>query len=174
MSKANPFPSLFKNDPIIKKTYFFVSKENKNHKIFEDFFPYKTYNDIFNSNNFINNCIINRVEEETKDYKNNNIFANDVKTKILLNNDKNEKMRRNNKKNESKEIIKCNHRHVYVAYCTSNNKNDGGLLCYDCLFKYHQDHISQCLPIIKKRTLHYYIKKYKQYIKLSEFLFFRS
>ena len=164
MSKSNPFPSLFKNDSPIKKTYFFVNKplseKNKSNSIFGKISE-KTNNNIFNSNIFIDN----RVEAENRDYKTNTIFGNNINHNFL-DNDKQEKIGRDNKIKESKEITKCNHNNFYIAYCTSNNKNDGGLLCYDCLYKYHQNHISQCLPIKKKRALHYYNKNYKKYINM--------
>ena len=63
----------------------------------------------------------------------------------------NKKIRRNiNIPNEA--IKKCDHEKDFVCYCPVNSKNKGGLLCYECLYKYHKEHIFECF-LIKKIIL---------------------
>jgi hypothetical protein len=51
----------------------------------------------------------------------------------------------------------------YIAYCTKDLKDEGGLLCYNCLYDYHNDHISQCIPI-EFDNFENYKKYYKDHI----------
>ena len=47
----------------------------------------------------------------------------------------------------NKKITKCLHENNYIAYCLENSKNNGGLICFDCLYKYQNENLSQCIPI---------------------------
>ena len=51
----------------------------------------------------------------------------------------------------------------FVCFCLKNSTNEGGLLCYECLYKYHKDHISECIPI-KNNNFDNYKNFYKQCI----------
>ncbi len=69
--------------------------------------------------------------------------------------------RNNNISNEVKK--KCKHDDNYIAFCTKDLKNEGGLVCYNCLYDYHKDHISQCIPI-EFNSFEKYKKFYKDHI----------
>ena len=70
--------------------------------------------------------------------------------------------RNNNNSDEKKE--KCRHKDNYIAYCTKSKFwDEGGLLCYKCLYNYHKDHISQCIPI-EYNNFENYKKFYKDCI----------
>ena len=80
-------------------------------------------------------------------------------------------IRKSNNQSQKENIIKCNHKNYFTSYCLLDSKNIGGLMCYECLYKYHKDHISQCIPI-RKKLFNYYsnfyrvtINKYKEYLK---------
>ena len=80
---------------------------------------------------------------------------------------------RRNNNNSKKNIIKCKHFYNYVSYCIKDSKvkEEGGLLCYKCLYEYHKDHVSQCIPIEINEFENYktfykkYISKYKSNLK---------
>lgn len=109
-----------------------------------------------NENNNLNKNIFKEEKEESEKNKNNNKLGS-IPINNKLNKNYNENIGRNN---ESKEIIQCNHSKYYVSFCTSNSKNDGGLICYECLYKYHQNHISKCIPI-RNDSFNRYINNYK-------------
>ena len=101
--------------------------------------------------------------------KGNSIFSSgfinnkkEVSSTSFTNNSYNKKLR-NNKNNVSQNITKCIHKDNIISYCLNNSNNDGGLICYDCLYKYHKEHISKCLPI-KNNNFENYKNYYKQYI----------
>ena len=75
-------------------------------------------------------------------------------------NQKKEPRNNNNSKEEKK---KCIHVDNYIAYCTKDSEDEGGLLCYNCLYDYHNDHISQCIPI-KFDNFENYKNYYKDHI----------
>lgn len=115
-----------------------------------------------------NNSKYNCSDEENEESENSlfNLFYKAPK----------EKIGRNNEKCSSTKIVKCNHRKYYTSYCTSNSQNDGGLICFECLYKYHQDHISKCIPI-RKNSFYCYLNYYKKCInnfrKRLQYLFGR-
>ena len=92
-------------------------------------------------------------------FNSNNDF-NDENKPIL---DAQNKKLRNNINIPSEAIKKCEHEKDFVCYCLVNSKNEGGLLCYECLYKYHKEHIDKCF-LIKKNNFEDYKKYYKQYI----------
>lgn len=92
----------------------------------------------------------NNIDELSENNSTQNIIAN--------------KNARNNKLSSNRNIIKCNHEKNFVCFCIENSKNEGGLLCYECLFQYHKDHISKCIPI-NNNNFDNYKNFYKQFIK---------
>ena len=102
----------------------------------------------------------NSLEVKSNIIKNNVI--NSTTNKFFSNKIKFIENKRNNE-NIPKKIYKCCHKRFFVSYCTSNSENDGGLICYECLYKYHGDHISKCLPI-KKNAFNFYKNHYKRCI----------
>ena len=70
--------------------------------------------------------------------------------------------KRNNTNSLNKQAEKCNHKNFFVSYCTEEKKNCG-LICYECLYKYHTNHISKCMPI-RKKPFKVYLNLYKKSI----------
>lgn len=66
------------------------------------------------------------------------------------------------------EKYKCKHKKYFSSFCIDDPIEEGGLMCYECLYKYHKNHISKCIPIkmdyfpIYKNHYKNYIKKYKE------------
>ena len=89
------------------------------------------------------------------------LLVNNIQEGGLFTN--NEELRNNNINNSNKKVIKCLHENNYIAFCLENSKNEGGLICYDCLYKYHNEHLNQCIPI-KNNNFENYKKFYKQCI----------
>ena len=88
------------------------------------------------------------------------LFGNNINEKDNL--EKKAKPRSNNIFNE--EIEKCKHKDNYIAYCTKSMLlNKIGLLCYNCLYNYHKEDISQCIPI-EYNNFENYKKFYKDCI----------
>ena len=112
-----------------------------------------------------NNCnLFGNINDNTNnknDSNNINLFGNNEKENIICK-IKN-KSTRNNVIIPYKQINKCNHEDDFTCYCLENPTEEGGLLCYDCLYKYHQDHIYDCIPI-KINNFENYKKYYKEYI----------
>lgn len=112
-----------------------------------------------------NNCnLFGNINDNTNnknDSNNINLFGNNEKENIICK-IKN-KSTRNNVIIPYKKINKCNHEDDFTCYCLENPTEEGGLLCYDCLYKYHQDHIYNCIPI-KINNFENYKKYYKEYI----------
>ena len=80
---------------------------------------------------------------------NNNEQGGDLSV-INTNNNNNIQIRRGrNNKCGKKEIMKCKHDNNYISYYIKDPmiEGEGGLLCYKCLYEYHKDHTSQCIPI---------------------------
>ena len=158
---VNPFFQCLNNNDKDKNPNFTASlKENR---IISNIFDQKSSDqekDSYNSK-------YNHSDEENEEYGNDlfNLFYNTPKNEIGRNNEK-----------SSSNIVKCNHPKYYTSFCTSNSQNDGGLMCYECLYKYHQDHISQCVPI-RKNSFYLYLKYYKKCInnfrKKLQYLFGR-
>ena len=92
---------------------------------------------------------------------------NNNKNENEMNNDTNnleiKKIKRSNSKNEFTAIEKCRHKKFFTSYCTKDSNNTHGFLCYECLYKYHSDHISKCIPI-KRKIIPKYIQYYKNCI----------
>ena len=138
--------------------------ENKNTNEAKDLFDHKDTNTtgaLFGNNN-------TNTMGELFDHKTTNItdglFGNNNTntTGGSFYDSQNRKIRSNiNIPNEA--IKKCEHEKDFVCYCTVNSKNEGGLLCYECLYKYHKDHIVECF-LIKKNNFENYKSHYKQYI----------
>ena len=128
--------------------------------------PFKT-NSLKTAKNTTSKIIFNTIFEKEKENEvnvlNKNISENDNSVKIESNNFKIKEIRRSNSKNESQEIEKCEHEYFFNSYCTSDSKNEHGLLCYECLYKHHKDHISKCIPI-RRKLYHKYINCYKNFI----------
>ena len=109
---------------------------------------------------------LNYAKEQNKE-KNANL--SNMKTNIINKNDyinrdessnKNnfdiKNIKRSNSKNELTEIEKCHHKRYFISYCTKDSIDKHGFLCYECLFKYHLDHINKCIPIKRKKQVVYF------------------
>ena len=113
-----------------------VKKEKINEK--NSSFSFLTSNDKLNSN-----------KNENELNNNNNLEIKEIK--------------RSNSKISFTEIEKCHHKKFFTSYCTKDSNNTHGFLCYECLYKYHSDHISECIPI-KRKIIPKYIQHYKNCI----------
>lgn len=145
------------SNPLDNKFKFFSNNENDKNKEKKD-------EKEINQENQQNK--INEENTTNKDNKknNNNLFTNQsILNNKIINISKEERTGRNNEKIISNDMIKCNHSKYYVSYCTSTSKNDGGLICYECLYRYHQNHISKCIPI-RKNSFPFYLDYYKKCI----------
>lgn len=123
-------------------------------------------NILFGNNNFRSNKDIygNPMNQNFTQINNKNIINNEIKNITQI-----QRNTRNNI-NPNKEIIKCKHDNDYISYCIKDSNNEGGLLCYKCLYEYHKDHISQCIPI-KNNNFESYKNFYKEYMnKYKTFL----
>ena len=98
----------------------------------------------------------NNNSEKEKENENNSVESESNEFEI-------KSVRKSNTKNNSQINDKCNHEYFFNSYCTSNNKSEHGLLCYECLYKYHKDHISKCIPI-RRKLYPKYMKYYKNCI----------
>ena len=93
----------------------------------------------------------------------NNLLDTLNKTKINFNEEKKKSSSIISKKDnmlKNKKINKCNHKNFFSSYCLFDSKNEGGLMCYECLYNYHKEHISKCIPI-RKNNFTNYINFYK-------------
>ena len=95
------------------------------------------------------------------------LFSNSNQNNLSKSSDKEinsieKKEPRNN--NISKDVKKkCEHTDNYIAYCIEFLENEGGLVCYNCLYDYHKDHNSKCIPI-EFNSFEKYKKFYKDHI----------
>ena len=104
-----------------------------------------------------NNSLFNNLKNT-----NDNLFEN-KKENISFNYNTNNKKVRNNINIPPEPIKKCTHEKDFSFYCIENSKNEGGLICNECLYKYHKKHIDKCL-LLEKNCFENYKKYYKQYI----------
>ena len=143
------------NTEIIKPYNIKANDKNENNEK-------KAENEI-NEENQENKIIETNNNEEKKDNNNSKFTYRTISNNKIINRFKEESFERNNEKNISNNIIKCNHSKYYVSYCTSTSRNDGGFVCYECLYRYHQNHIFKCLPI-RKNAFGFYLDYYKKCI----------
>ena len=169
-------------------TIFNNIKENNDNE--NNAFNENNENNVFNENNENNeDNEDNEDNENNEGDKNNNLFGkvnnednNDVFTNIQFNSlfntsntksifidsdreffDVPNKTVRNNISISCEMTKKCHHEKDYICYCLEDPKNEGGLLCYDCLYKYHKNHNNKCIPLISN-NFENYKKHYKEYI----------
>ena len=120
-----------------------------------------------NNNNEKNTNFLNNKNKDSIVINNKSepLFQTNLNRESLFN--KNKKETKNNQNMINQKIKKCKHEKKYIAYCLENSVNDeGGLICYDCLYKYHYEHISKCIPL--KNDFDYYKNYYKQIINRNK------
>ena len=136
--------------------------ENRNIIQSKDIFKNIKSNNLFgntrNNENHNNNKEILLGNNDNINNNNFNIFSNNINNSFSFGNQL--KIIRNNKSLFNNNIIKCTHENNFISYCLENSNNNGGLLCYDCLYKYHIQHISKCIPIKNNN-----FDNYKNYYK---------
>ena len=113
--------------------------------------PFKT-NSLLNTKNATSKIIFNTIFEKEKENSSldKNISEKDNSIKTESNNFRIKEIRKSNSKNKFQKIEKCEHEYFFNFYCTSDSKNEHGLLCYECLYKYNKNHISKCIPLRRK------------------------
>ena len=127
--------------------------------------PFKT-NSLKTTKNTTSKIIFNTIFEKEKENSSldKNISEKDNSIKTESNDFRIKEIRKSNSKNKFQKIEKCDHEYFFNSYCTADSKNEHGLLCYECLYKHHKDHISKCIPI-RRKLYHKYINCYKDCIK---------
>ena len=101
---------------------------------------------------------------DINEYKNKNLFIIERdKTNQIINENQNEKLI--NCKIQLNQKNKCPHKEYFCSYHISKNKNENGLMCYDCLYKYYRNCINHSIPI-KVDYFQQYKKYYKECISL--------
>ena len=109
-----------------------------------------------------NTNLLNNESKDSMILTFNPLFQPNLNRESLFNETKEETINNNNVFNEK--IKKCIHDNKYISYCREDSYNhEAGLICYDCLYKYHYEHISKCIPL--KHDFEYYKNYYKQIIR---------
>ena len=171
--------NIIKNEDIIQKSSILTEINNKEDEDYknQNIFSFQGEGNDLNTNNSQEKSCLSTYIEDTNnqesnsiqsDINNNNEEDNKKKGKSLFDNlflnKKNIKTKpRNNNNNLNQKITKCSHQNNFVSYCLDNSKNEGGLLCYECFYKYHNDHSSKCIPI-KNNNFENFKNYYKETI----------
>ena len=137
------------NEYISNSSQFLIKKKEINNHSFINPFA-----DVLNNTSIIKNDNPFKVviEKNVKSFENKNMSKN-IENSLIL---------------EKEEKCKCNHKKYFASFCIDDPIEEGGLMCYECLYKYHKNHISKCIPIktdyfpIYKNHYKNCIKKYKE------------
>lgn len=137
------------NEDISNSSQFLIKKKEINNHSFINPFA-----DILNNTSIIKNDNPFKVviEKNVKPFENKNMSKN-IENSLII---------------EKEEKCKCNHKKYFASFCIDDPIEEGGLMCYECLYKYHKNHISKCIPIktdyfpIYKNHYKNCIKKYKE------------
>lgn len=137
------------NEDISNSSQFLIKKKEINNHSFINPFA-----DVLNNTSIIKNDNPFKVviEKNVKSFENKNMSKN-IENSLIL---------------EKEEKCKCNHKKYFASFCIDDPIEEGGLMCYECLYKYHKNHISKCIPIktdyfpIYKNHYKNCIKKYKE------------
>jgi len=137
------------NEDISNSSQFLIKKKEINNHSFINPFA-----DILNNTSIIKNDNPFKVviEKNVKSFENKNMSKN-IENSLII---------------EKEEKCKCNHKKYFASFCIDDPIEEGGLMCYECLYKYHKNHISKCIPIktdyfpIYKNHYKNCIKKYKE------------
>ena len=137
------------NEYISNSSQFLIKKKEINNHSFINPFA-----DVLNNTSIIKNDNPFKVviEKNVKSFENKNMSKN-IENSLII---------------EKEEKCKCNHKKYFASFCIDDPIEEGGLMCYECLYKYHKNHISKCIPIktdyfpIYKNHYKNCIKKYKE------------
>ena len=137
------------NEYISNSSQFLIKKKEINNHSFINPFA-----DVLNNTSIIKNDNPFKVviEKNVKSFENKNMSKN-IENSLII---------------EKEEKCKCNHKKYFSSFCIDDPIEEGGLMCYECLYKYHKNHISKCIPIktdyfpIYKNHYKNCIKKYKE------------